>query len=92
MLEASIQWDELVRGHVVADFLISRPRVYVNLMQLRQEKADRVPISKKGWQDALQNIYPFQINRLEIADGDFTYIDTDPHRPTPSNATGFYRR
>jgi Domain of Unknown Function (DUF748) len=80
-LNASIQWEELLSGHVVADFLISRPRLYVNLIQLRQEKSDKVPISKKGWQDALQNIYPFKINRLAISSGDFIYIDTDPNRP-----------
>jgi hypothetical protein len=29
-LEASIQWEELLSGHIVADFLISQPQVYVN--------------------------------------------------------------
>src|SRR5690349_12982253 len=50
-LEASIQWKELLSGHVVADFLISRPELYVNLIQLREESADKVPVSNKGWQD-----------------------------------------
>ena len=56
-LEASVQWEELLSGHLVADFLLSRPQVYVNLIQLREEESDKVPTSKKGWQDALQNIY-----------------------------------
>jgi len=80
-LKATIQWKELLSGHLVADFLLSRPQVYVNLIQLRQEKSEKVPTSKRGWQDALQNIYPFKINRLSVAHGDFTYIDTDPNRP-----------
>ncbi len=76
-----IQWREVFLGHVVADALLTHPHVHINLTQLRAEKADPVPLSQKGWQDAIQSIYPFKINLFRIRDGEFTYIDTDPKRP-----------
>lgn len=76
-----IQWREVFTGHVVADVLLTHPHVHINLTQLRSEKADPVPLSQKGWQDAIQAIYPFKINLFRIRDGEFTYIDTDPNRP-----------
>ncbi len=77
----SIQWRELLSGHIVADLLLTHPNVHINLTQLRAEKADPVPLSKKGWQDAVEAVYPFKINLLRIENGEATYIDTDPQRP-----------
>ena len=80
-MEFNIQWRELFSGHVVADVLLTHPHVHINLIQLRAEKADPVPMSEKGWQDALEAIYPFKINLFRIQNGEVTYIDTDPQRP-----------
>jgi Domain of Unknown Function (DUF748) len=76
-----IQWRELVLGRVVGQVLLNHPHVHINLIQLRAEKANPVPLSKEGWQDAVEAIYPFKINLLRIRDGEATYIDTDPQRP-----------
>ncbi len=76
-----IQWSELVLGRVVADVVLDSPHVHINLTQLRTESADPVPLSQKGWQDAVQSVYPFKINRFRIRDGEATYIDTDPNNP-----------
>ena len=80
-LKASVQWKELLFLRVVADFLIERPRVHVNLVQLRSELADDVPVKERGWQQAIQEIYPLKINLLRIEEADITYIDDDPKRP-----------
>jgi flagellar basal body rod protein FlgC len=40
-----------------------------------------VPLSKKGWQDAIEAAYPFKINLFRIQNGEATYIDIDPQRP-----------
>ncbi len=80
-LRASVQWTELVKLKLVSDFQIDQPKVYLNLAQIRQENRDKVPVQKKGWQEALEDIYPLKVNLLQINDGAFTYIDTDPKRP-----------
>ena len=80
-LKASVQWKELIFLRVVADFLIERPRVHVNLVQLRSEIADSVPVKERGWQHAIREIYPLKINFLRIEEADITYIDDDPKHP-----------
>ncbi|MBV8775474.1 MAG: DUF748 domain-containing protein [Deltaproteobacteria bacterium] len=80
-ITAHIEWAALFHGRVVAAFTIRRPRLHIDLSQLEHESSKKTPVSKEGWQDALQNVYPFKINRLTIDDGDLTYVDVDPTRP-----------
>jgi hypothetical protein len=80
-MEFNIQWREALTGHLVGQVLLTHPHVHINLIQLRSEKADPVPLSKKGWQDALEAVYPFKINLFRIQNGEATYIDSDPQRP-----------
>jgi len=80
-LTASVHWKALLFGRLVADFEIDDPRVNIDLTQFNQEAKDEVPIKDKGWQDAVQAIYPLKINRFEIHNGDLTYVDRGPFKP-----------
>jgi Domain of Unknown Function (DUF748) len=80
-MRISIKWSELFSGHVVAKVVISKPRLSVNLAQLDSEKSNKVPIKNEGWQQAIQNIYPFKIDRFEVHDGDLVYTDVGNTRP-----------
>ena len=46
-----------------------------------QEKKSKVPLRQKGWQDALEAVYPFKINRFTIDDGDVVYIQDAVNPP-----------
>jgi len=70
----NIQVKELFSRRVVADVLLSHPKVHIDQTQLVSEKNDKVPLRKKGWQDALEAAYPFKVNRFTINDGDVVYI------------------
>jgi hypothetical protein len=80
-LHASVHWRELLTGHLVADFLLDRPKVYVNLKNVRKEEESKVAFKKKGWQQALESIYPLKINVFRVRDGEVTYLDEGPYRP-----------
>jgi len=81
-MQFTIQWRELFGGHVVADVLLADPIVRIDTAQFKAEKQDKVPLHKKGWQAALENVYPFKVNRFRITNGDVNYIDAnDPQRP-----------
>jgi hypothetical protein len=80
-LHASVHWKELLFLRVVADFSIDRPVAYINLPQLRSELVDDVPVEEKGWQQAVEAIYPLKINLLTLRDGSLTYVDDDPKQP-----------
>ncbi|MEW6325276.1 MAG: DUF748 domain-containing protein, partial [Nitrospirota bacterium] len=77
-LTASIHWRALLRGRLVADFTFERPSVHLNLRQLREEI--REP-KERDWQEVLQEIYPLEVNRVEILDGELIYEDEGPFRP-----------
>ena len=77
-LKASVQWSELLTLHVVADFLFDKPRIHLNLPQLEAENRDPTPMKDEGWQDALEQIYPFKVNLFRVNDADVVYIDKDP--------------
>jgi Domain of Unknown Function (DUF748) len=80
-LAASVHWKALLFGRLVADFEIDKPKIHFDLGQFTQEAKDDVPMRDKGWQDALEAIYPLKINRFTIHDGDLTYIDKGPFKP-----------
>jgi hypothetical protein len=80
-LSASVHWRALLSGRVVGDVELEKPAVYVNLPQARKEIADPTPVKERGWQDALQAVYPLKIDHFEIRDGDITYIDQGPFKP-----------
>ena len=80
-LDASVEWEALIHGRLVADFGFTDPAVYVNLQQLKAEAADPTPLKEHGWQDAFQAIYPLKINEVRIANGKVTYVDDGPFAP-----------
>jgi hypothetical protein len=80
-LTASVEWREVLHGHLVADAIFDQPRVHLNLIQLRQEDRDKVEVQDRGWQQALESIYPLKFNMIQVRNGDLVYIDEDPGHP-----------
>ncbi len=76
-----VYWTALISGHVLANVSIWNPQFHINLPQLATEVHSETPLRKRGWQDALESVYPFKINRLAIHDGDIVYIDTQDPKP-----------
>ena len=80
-LKASIHWREILSGKLVAEFVLDQPKLHINLLQLRHEVGSEISLKQRGWQQAVEDIYPLKINLLEINDASITYIDQDPKRP-----------
>jgi hypothetical protein len=80
-LRASVHWREILSGKLVAEFRLDDPRLNINLPQLKHEVAHKDTIKQRGWQQALEDIYPLKINLLKVNNGSITYIDKDPKRP-----------
>jgi len=80
-LRASIHWRELLAVRLVSDFFIERPEIIINIENIREERRDKMPVGKRGWQEALQSIYPLKINRFEIGDAKAAYIPEGKFRP-----------
>lgn len=80
-LHASVHWGALLHGRLVADFLFERPKLYVNLTQVRTEIREKTPMRERGWQEALESIYPLKINVFRVENAEITYVDQGPFRP-----------
>jgi hypothetical protein len=89
-LHASVYWRDLLTGHVVGEFLIDRPKIYVNLKNIRKEQESKVPLKNKGWQDALQSVYPLKINVFKVNDGELTYVDQSSFKPLKVSGINIY--
>lgn len=72
---ASLHWSKLLMGHLVSEHRFEGPQISVTRSQAETEMDDETDLSDRGWQDAVMGVYPFEINRLEIRDGSFSYTD-----------------
>ncbi len=76
-----IDWRGLLFGRVVAYVLLERPKFHIDQAQLATERNGRSSLRQKGWQDALQNAYPFKINHLDVDEGDLVYVEAGATKP-----------
>src|SRR5262249_18591909 len=79
---AHVDWEALLSGRLVNDQYIQRPTFRITRTLAKQEARDQVPVAERGWQEAVESIYPFKINQVRIVDADLTYLDeAHPARP-----------
>jgi len=88
---ASLHWKALLSGRVVNDQYIERPRFHITRTVAKDEAGDDTPVKERGWQDAVQSVYPFKINQVKITDGELTYSDeSQPERPLQARRINLY--
>jgi hypothetical protein len=80
-LSVSVEWKAILFGRLVANVTTDRPTLYFNRAHFQSEVADDVPIEKRGWQEALQAIYPLKIDEVRIDEATITYVDAAPFPP-----------
>lgn len=80
-LHLSVEWPALLGRHLVGDAFFSGPQIHIDLPQIKRELADRLTPRQRGWQQAIESIYPFKVNRLRVKEGSITYVDIYPQRP-----------
>ena len=81
LMRFRIHWAALLRAHVVANVGIWDSRIHINRPQLVTEARSKTPLRERGWQDALEAVYPFKIDRLAIQNADILYIDSEKAKP-----------
>ena len=65
----SLQWRALLLARIVGDCELEQPRLHIVSGQFLAEWRDDVAIEDRGWQDAIEEIYPLLINEFRIDDG-----------------------
>ena len=73
-LRFSVDLRELLRFKLVGDLVIERPAIHVNLVQLAEEAKSAVRLQDRGWQKAVESIFPLKLNRVQVQDGSLLYL------------------
>ena len=73
-LEFSMVWSELLRFKVAGDLTIKRPALHINLTQIEEEANSHVSLKERGWQSAVESIFPFKLDRVKVQDGSVLYL------------------
>jgi hypothetical protein len=82
----TVDWRALFRARLVADLELDSPQIHIDRRQFEAEVADNKNLGDKGWQEAVEAIYPLKINRFGVINGSITYIDSDPEKPVKLDA------
>ena len=80
-LHLSVQWHTLLARHLVGNALFEHPRLHLDIDQLHEEKMKQLKLGERGWQAALQSIYPLKFDTMQVSDGSLVYVDGDLARP-----------
>jgi hypothetical protein len=80
-LSARVYWKQILRLHVVGDLRMERPSLHIDLGNIKEEEEKGYPVKEEGWQQALQSIYPLEIDVFSVIEADLTYIDKGPQKP-----------
>ena len=75
--QCSLQWRALFHARLVGDCELDQPKLHIDSGQLLAERRDDVDIGDRGWQDAIEEIYPLLINEFRIDDGLVAYVGVD---------------
>jgi hypothetical protein len=74
-IDFSLAWRDLFRGRFVGDFVLEDAELII--VNAPTEDSSQTEVVDKRWQDAIEDIFPIEITRLEITDSRIRFIDTD---------------
>lgn len=68
--DLSIEWKSLFKGRLVSEIVMNDPSIHI----LATESLSKEP-SKDSWTKTVKALMPITINKLQINDGKFSYLD-----------------
>jgi hypothetical protein len=74
-IDFSLAWRDLFRGRFVGDFALEEGELIV--VNAPTEESSQTEVVDKRWQDAIEDVFPIEITRLEIAESVIRFIDTE---------------
>jgi hypothetical protein len=74
-IDFSLAWRDLFRGRFVGDFALQGGELII--VNGPTEESSQTEVVDKRWQDALEDIFPIEITRLEIHDSLVRFVDNN---------------
>jgi hypothetical protein len=73
-LQFSLQLRDLLRLKVAGDLTLVRPALHIDLNQIVAEVNSHVSLKDRGWQRAVESVFPFKLDRVKVLDGSLLYL------------------
>jgi len=73
-LRFSLAWEKLFHFRMAGDLTLVRPDLHIDRAQLQEEVSSKVKFRDQGWQRAIESIYPFKLERVQVQDGSLLYL------------------
>lgn len=73
-LKFSMLFRELLHFKVAGDLTLERPALHINLTQIEEEAQSHVSLKERGWQSAVESIFPIKLDRVRIQNGSLLYL------------------
>jgi hypothetical protein len=70
-IEATVEWNSLLRGSLVAECDLYRPEI--NLVQAESEQQSQLG-EEVNWVDKFKELFPFRFNTVRVHDGTVTFL------------------
>jgi uncharacterized protein involved in outer membrane biogenesis len=75
-LKFSLQLGPLLRLKVAGDLTVMRPALHIDLTQIQEEVQTYTTLKARGWQSAVEAVFPFKLDRVQVQDGSLLYLSS----------------
>ncbi|WP_257310433.1 DUF748 domain-containing protein [Geothrix fuzhouensis] len=72
-LKFSLLIPDLLRFKVAGNLTLVRPALHIDLAQIEEEVRSHVGLKGRGWQKAVESIFPFKLDQVQVQDGSVLY-------------------
>ena len=79
-LKFSLLWAELIHFRMAGNLTIERPALHINLAQISEAAHSQVSLKDRGWQSAVESIYPIKLDQVKVQEGSLLYLSEDTTR------------
>jgi hypothetical protein len=73
-LSFSLAWRELIHLKLAGDLTLQGPALHIDLTQIQEEGHSKVRLQDRGWQEAVESVYPIKLDRVNVKDGSMLYL------------------
>jgi hypothetical protein len=75
-LDLSLVWRELIHFRLAGNLVVQHPALHIDLPQIQEEARSHVRLRDRGWQKALESVYPIKLDRVKVLDGSLLYLSS----------------
>lgn len=73
-LQFSLQGQALLRFKLAGNLTLVRPALHIDLTQIQEEVHSHVSLKERGWQTAVESLFPFKFDQVKVQDGSVLYL------------------